>query len=665
MPKSLEFLLALDNTAFNRALDAAQVKVASVGRKMADGIDPAINKMKALRASAANVTVAVAAMGGAAALGGIYAIGQALTAAVQKSGELDTAAFNMQSSLAAANRQFDVGSVESWEKRIQSLQKSLRVYSETELRQATAGTIDMTKRLGFSAEQMQKVIQVSGDLGSGKFGLAESVERVTAAMRGEAEASEALGLTLNETYVKGWYEANNATGKAWKDLTDLEKAQVRFNVLLEQAGPSLGKAAESTTQWGGQLKATTDSFGELQVAVGEAVTKNQFFVEGLKIAEQTFTEWTAAIKDHGPEVMEYAKQTALTLLAMGEAGLTALDYIFRGSQGIGGVFQKTAAFALDVAGGIFKIIQAGAALTDFLGITKNATDEWAISAEAAFAAADDLGAKADANFQQMQDGAPKIQAARDALQQYREQLEQIPSGSTDDIAKDINKAVDYTDDAAVAAAGYKKELVEVNGVWTEQLVEIEKVTDEVDDINKKLNDLDGKTIRVTVEEKIREARAAGGMIGSTALAMAGGGSVAMRNMLRGGHFPGFGGGDRRHVIAEDGEYMLDKFRVRDAGLDVVRAFHHGNYDYVVAVLQEKLGAIRRQYGGMIDSVVGPVRQYLSAGGQVVGGAAGGASGLSIGNITINYSGSGSRNDARAMVDMVLTELERRYRGGAS
>ncbi|SHO52840.1 hypothetical protein [Desulfopila aestuarii] len=624
MPKQLEFLLAIDNTRFNRALDASQAKVMAVGRRMASGFDPLMDKLKAVRSSAANMVAVGAAVGGAAALGGLYGFVQAVGAAAAESAALDTAAFNMQSSLEAANRQFELGSAAKWEEGIKSLQATLRVYSETELRNATAKTIDMTKRLGLSADQMKKVIEVSGELGAGKFGLAESVERTTAALRGEAEASEALGLTLNENYVKSWHEANNATGKAWKDLTDLEKAQIRYNVLLEQAGPTLGKAAASVNTYQGALTLATNSVDGMKVAVGEAITKNQFFVEGMKIVSQEIDAWTGKIKANGPEVREYAKATALALLQMGEAGLTSLDYIYRGSQGIAGVFQKTAAFALDVSGGIFKIVEAGATLTDFLGITTGATEEWATAAEAAFGAADELGAKADANFQEMQDGAPKIQQARDALKHFREELEKVPANAVGDISKEADGAADKTDKLTNQTKQYERQMVEVNGVWKEQLVAVEKVTDEVDKIDRKLDALDGRTINVTVREKIAEAHQVGGMIG--ALAMNTGGAVAMRNMLSGGHFPGFGGGDRRHVIAEDGEYMLDKYRVRDAGLQTVRDFHYGRYGAVVEALMEKMQGVRRQYGGLIDNVVAPVRQYMpqpqamTDGGSVVGGS---------------------------------------------
>jgi hypothetical protein len=134
----------------------------------------------------------------------------------------------------------------------------------------------MTKRLGFSEAQMRVLIERTADLSAGKTDLNGGIERVTAAMRGEAEASEYLGLTLNETYIKSWYDAHDATGVAWKDLTDIQKAQVRYNVFLEQSGPLAGKAAGSINTLAGAYslvrKEISDNIGQNENAV--AATKH-------------------------------------------------------------------------------------------------------------------------------------------------------------------------------------------------------------------------------------------------------------------------------------------------------------------------------------------------------------------------------------------------------
>ena len=79
-----------------------------------------------------------------------------------------------------------------------------------------------------------------GDLSAGKTELSDGVERVTAALRGEAESDEYLGLSLSETSVRAYAESQ---GLLFETLTDGEKAQLRYNLLLEQSNGIQGKAA--------------------------------------------------------------------------------------------------------------------------------------------------------------------------------------------------------------------------------------------------------------------------------------------------------------------------------------------------------------------------------------------------------------------------------------
>lgn len=201
------------------------------------------------------------------------------------------AAFNMTVSVAAANREFEnVGSVKEWENTVRKLSDELVIYSDTALKGAISRTVDMTKRLGLSKEQMEEVIKRSADLGAGKTDLEGAIERVTAALRGEAESAEYLGLTLNENYVKAWYEANEVTEKAWKDLTDLEKAQVRYQVLLEQSEELQGRAAASASTFGGALKL-------INKEIDNAVTKNKNVTDAMNDLAEALRENASEIGD--------------------------------------------------------------------------------------------------------------------------------------------------------------------------------------------------------------------------------------------------------------------------------------------------------------------------------------------------------------------------------
>lgn len=156
--------------------------------------------------------------------------------------EAGAAEQNLAISVAAANNEFGdgLGTIESWKQTISDLREETRIYSEKELNTATARLVDMTKRLGLTEDQMQEVLRRTADLSAGKVDLAGGVERVTAALRGEAESAEYLSLSLNETTIRNYAEAH---GLVWANLTDSEKAQLRYAVLLDQTNALTGRAA--------------------------------------------------------------------------------------------------------------------------------------------------------------------------------------------------------------------------------------------------------------------------------------------------------------------------------------------------------------------------------------------------------------------------------------
>lgn len=94
----------------------------------------------------------------------------------------------------------------------------------------------------------------------------------------------------------------------------------------------------------------------------------------------------------------------------------------------------------------------------------------------------------------------------------------------------------------------------------------------------------------TVDVKVREERALGGLIrgyqvGGLIQKLAAGGGV--RNMLQGAYLSGYGGGDRRLILGEDGEFMIRKEMVRAAGRDVASDFNAGKWGRVVDKLSNR------------------------------------------------------------------------------
>ena len=119
-------------------------------------------------------------------------------------------------------------------------------------------------------------------------------------------------------------------------------------------------------------------------------------------------------------------------------------------------------------------------------------------------------------------------------------------------------------------------------------------------------------------------------------------------------FAGFGGGDKIPILGEAGEYMINKYKVREAGVDTAVAFNTGNWAKVVENLLPKL-----RLGGPIPSMF--PRQALAFGGGVQD------IGNNISESPRNYyiNGSADPISVRASdreADRLLKALERKYKG---
>jgi len=155
----------------------------------------------------------------------------------------------------------------------------------------------------------------------------------------------------------------------------------------------------------------------------------------------------------------------------------------------------------------------------------------------------------------------------------------------------------------------------------------------------------------------------GGPVGPQVQKLASGGSVVY-NALSGLQLGGYGGGDRRLILGEDGEVMIRKESVRMAGARAALAFNAGRWDIVVSELIKRfklnLGDITaRRFGGFIDHVtrVSQVPQQLATGGAVLAGPGMGDTY----NLTVNYTGPGGQSSARDMAKAVMSEMQKMNR----
>jgi hypothetical protein len=540
---NIEIFLTVKDAGLRGALAKSRALVTGFASSVRNAVSP----LQSLAGAALNLKTALAGALGAAGAGVFGAtVLQAATAA-------DRALFNLKTSVAAANREFQVGDTKAWAANVSALSKELQIYSTSAVTAAAAKTIDMTKRLGLSEQQMLKVIRAAANLSAGKFELSDGVERVTAALRGEAEASEALGLTLNETYVKGWYEARGATQGAWKDLNDIQKAQIRYNVLLQQSNPLLGKAAASVKTFGGVLDRLKGAAENAQAGLGSIVTNNTFFVEALNKVGTLLGEVGADIRTNRQAWMEWSKQSALAVLQFAIDFGNGINDVYKGLSGMAGTLKLAYAGTLTLGQGFqFLFEQANRLAGD-----SEKAEYWAQAQVDATRLIEDALAGANKSFDNAERGVDFIETATRRLTQLKTELQNIKVAE-----------VNPVDGAAKKA---EVEFKNINGVWTDVAKDIDtKGRDAADAVAtsfsksaQQMEDDYERAISATVRRlEAMQATAAGHRDGGL-----------IQRFARGGRLPGYGGGDRIPALLEAGEYVVRKEAVSRFGAGLFAALN--------------------------------------------------------------------------------------------
>jgi hypothetical protein len=129
----------------------------------------------------------------------------------------------------------------------------------------------LSQNYGLTIDQTQKLIRASADLARVRgIGVAEAFERVQSAIRGEAEASEYLGLTLNDTFIKN-NALNGSVKTTFERMTDAQKAQIRYGELLKQTATFAGLAASSMNTLDGAMLKSETATNRLNVSLGKLI----------------------------------------------------------------------------------------------------------------------------------------------------------------------------------------------------------------------------------------------------------------------------------------------------------------------------------------------------------------------------------------------------------
>ncbi len=155
--------------------------------------------------------------------------------------------------------------------------------------------------------------------------------------------------------------------------------------------------------------------GEANKAYAESIGKT---VDELTAQERKMAILQAVLKSGSEALSRYDLQTK-TLnerfqqfrATLEDLKLILGEVFIRVGAGFMGVFQGAAGVVLKLSSGVFSLIKGLSWLTDKLGITKGAFQEWKLSAEAAAAAGKDLLEQAKSNFELMTISKEKLMSS--------------------------------------------------------------------------------------------------------------------------------------------------------------------------------------------------------------------------------------------------------------
>lgn len=301
-------------------------------------------------------------------------------------------------------------------------------FSDEAARAAANQAATLARNYGFTADEVERVLQISADLAalSPNIGLEDATYRVTAALRGEGEAAEALGLTMNQQAI----DRNNLT----LTMSNEEAAHYRLNALIEQSAFAQGAAAAQSKDAYGSAIDLAQGIQDLGQRYGEALGP--------------IGEFGALIADHPKEAI--AAAAALKSLQVGLQGVISLykatkgvnlaDMLGGGAGAVPGVSKLVG--LLTGPGGL--VVAAGAAAVGIGLLGRHFTD--------------DLPKASQASIDSMQELINKIVEAGDKSE-YAVTLLQL-----DDVMTENKKVVDDFNSSLATLTHAQGELIDQGSV---------------------------------------------------------------------------------------------------------------------------------------------------------------------------------------------------------
>lgn len=261
-------------------------------------------------------------------LGDAYKVGQELGRSLIALGAIGTVAgaSYRDQQVALANLTRTYGDSADELKTFADQLQSTTNFSNDEVLNALNNAGTLVRNYGFTVAEVQQVIAMSADLAAANgISLADASQKVVAALRGEAEGAEQLGLTLNQQAI----DRNNLT----LTMSNEEAAHFRLAAAAEQSGYAVGAAAEqadsaygSFTELKDTIQDNLQAFGGMLGPLGEMgafLADNALQVGALSLAFVQLGKTVAAVNTLSKAMTGVGVASNVLSLALGPVGLVA------------------------------------------------------------------------------------------------------------------------------------------------------------------------------------------------------------------------------------------------------------------------------------------------------------------------------------------------------
>jgi len=145
--------------------------------------------------------------------------------------------------------------------------------SKYRVKEWMASVQDLFVPLGFARDEAtelsKSLVKLAVDVGSFQNKAdADVIRSFTSALVGNHDAVRNYGIVISETALSQEV-LNQNLGKAYKDLTDLEKVQLRYSLLLKGSTDAIGDAERTANSYASQVKRLNSNLHDTAVELGD------------------------------------------------------------------------------------------------------------------------------------------------------------------------------------------------------------------------------------------------------------------------------------------------------------------------------------------------------------------------------------------------------------